>query len=194
MDCLIGSLTVGKLTELTGRIDNSSYFYNHFVNEENVESISDKRALRQLKKYSLSLMTFIAAGVPFSLIGMFKIDILDRFYLGFGLLLFAYQIYYFICFLLIYSHYRIFKKKWMLLLFSLPFILYPVFILLNSLANLYLFPFIGDGFKPPINQLETFILTLPLMIVYVVFCVYCYRACILKYPLDSAFNINSLHR
>lgn len=183
-----------KLTNLVGRIDKNSYFYNHFVDEKKVETINDKKVNSQLCKYSTLLMAApFGTALPMSLAFNISVEILDRMYLLFGLNLFAFLLYYFIRFILVFNQYAIFKKRWMTFLFSIPFLVYPLLILSYSLLRHFL-PLINESYYLPLHPFEIFVLSIPPFLAYTIFCCYAYRVCICKYPLKSSLEINSIHR
>ncbi len=182
------------MTDIVGKIDKNSHFYNHFVDERKVEAIADKKAQYQLSKYSLLLMAFTpSASLPFPLVFNTSLEILDNIFLFFGFGLFVSLLYFFVRFILVFNQHGIFKKKWMTLLFSPPFLLYPLLIFSYSLIRHFL-PLINENYHLPLHPFEIFALTLPLLLAYTIFCCYCYRVCICKYPLKSSSEINSLHR
>lgn len=157
-------------------------FYNRFVDEANLKKINDSSIQGKYWTYSLSILMFsiIVASLP-TFIGY-------NFENAFAIVMFAWEmlmlfflIYFFIRLISLDRTYAVFKKKyyaWLLPSFSILLSLFFA-VLANFTATFTSNP--DSSFSINFNPMFYFLIYLPLFFGYVIFSYYAYMKCFAKY-------------
>lgn len=159
-----------------------SYFYEKFVNEDNLKQINDITIQRKFWVYAFCMMLFALAAPTFpAFVGYNFENVFAVCMFIWEMAMFASFLYFSLRFLLLDRKYSVFKKRWHAPSFCLGFLALSVAfaIAANFTATFTSNP--DTSFSVSVNPAFYFLIFLPLYFAYVVFCYYAFMKCFGKY-------------
>lgn len=174
---------------------NKIYFYEYFVNEGNVENISDERNLESILKNVFLIWLYSTFTIGFCLIlGAIEIDVLNYILFTLAFSHFVVTIPSYILFVKKALYFEIFKRKIYAFILPLPFILLALLILTLGTYDSVL---LHIGRKDLIFLLagDIFIPVLGAFFLYIIFASYAFLRCLSDYFLKRKPRMDEcLHR
>lgn len=162
--------------------NSKNLYYEKFVNEDNIKSISEFKIKQQFWVYYFSFYVFCGA-IPmiFTFVGF---NFHNLFAVGmfiWNIFLLFWLIYFCVRFNLICNRYKVFKKK----IYSHIFSAFPIILsIIFSILPIWTTSFISGengSFSIQFNPIFFFFIFLPLYLGYIIYCYYAFMKCFGKY-------------
>lgn len=163
--------------------DNSNKcFYNKFVDEQKLISISDCKKRKKYWFYYITFTSFCyaAGGFPCFVGYNFEHNFAIGMFVGFLILVFIYVLF-FIKMLILEKNNQVFSKKYYLFLLSIPLIVLSISSNISAIFTATFIPIDDVQFRVLFNPVIFLFIYSPLYFAYLVFIYYAFMKCFAKY-------------
>lgn len=169
----------------------NAYFYEKFVNEENLRQIDNLSTQRKFWIYAFCMMLFSLAAPTFPTFVGYNFE--NAFAIGmfaWEMAMFAAFLYFSVRLILIDRKYSVFKKRWQAPIFCLGFLILSVVFAISANFTATFTSNPDTSFSVSLNPAFYFLVFLPLYFAYLIFCYYAFMKCFGKYTRSGKSKQN----